>query len=204
MIECDRRLSDAKRCATAMQAMAEIEGNTMRIAEAKNFLERDVAPLAKEIQRQLAALTQPNAMPTSNMTQQQLQQQRQELFYQAPDIESGDNNDADAGDNMLMDSLIQSSDDLLRDSQNVLAETEEISTRTLQQMGRQREQLENSNQHLTALQTATEQAKNILSGMVYRAWRSKMSLYFMIFLLTCANIYALYHILYKKHRHSKH
>ncbi|KAL7578736.1 hypothetical protein ACA910_015969 [Epithemia clementina (nom. ined.)] len=191
MIECDRRLSDAKRCATAMAAMAEIEGNAMRMAEAQSLLERDIGPLGKEIQRQLGATS------TVQQQQQHHHQHRQELFYQAPDIESGNRGDHNDG---MLDSLIQSSDDLLRDSQAILAETEEIGTRTLHQMGRQREQIENSNQHLTALQAATHKAKSILSSMVYRAWRSKMALYVMIVVLTGANLYALYYILILKHQ----
>ena len=200
MIECDRRLSDAKRCATAMQAMAEIEGNALRTAEAKNLLERDIAPLSKEIQRHLATTNPANnnnnnntANPTTAPT---IEQQRQELFYQAPDIESNNNNNNN--NNSDMDALIQSSDDLLRDSQSILAETEEIGTRTLHQLGRQREQIENSNQQLNAIQTTTQRATAILSGMMYRAWKSKVSLYCMILLLTCANAFVLYRI-YKKH-----
>eukprot|EP00522_Entomoneis_paludosa_P014176 CAMPEP_0172456986 /NCGR_PEP_ID=MMETSP1065-20121228/19127_1 /TAXON_ID=265537 /ORGANISM="Amphiprora paludosa, Strain CCMP125" /LENGTH=217 /DNA_ID=CAMNT_0013210387 /DNA_START=13 /DNA_END=666 /DNA_ORIENTATION=- len=183
MIECDRLLSDAKRCATAMQAMAEIEGNAHRTNEAQNLLTKDIAPLAKEINRQLS-----KSKPNTNA-------EREELFYQAPDIESSEHPRSD------MDSLIQNSDDLLQESRSILADTEEIGTRTLQQMGRQREQIENSNQHLTALQAATQQAKTILGSMAYRAWKSKMALYGMIATLLAANGYVLY-LIYKKH--SKH
>ena len=52
-----------------MQAMAEVQGNPMLIRDAKNLLDRDIQPLSMEVQRQL------NEMG------------RQELFYQAPDIE---------------------------------------------------------------------------------------------------------------------
>lgn len=187
MIECDRLLSDAKRCATAMQAMAEIEGNVHRTNEAKKLLERDITPLAKEINRQLS-----KSQPKTNA-------EREELFYQAPDIESTDN--LDNYNNTDMDALIQSSDDLLQESRSILAETEEIGTRTLQQMGRQREQIENSNQHLADLQTAASRAKIILGSMAYRAWKSKITLYCMIITLLAANGYVLY-LIFKKH--SKH
>ena len=98
-----------------------------------------------------------------------------------------------------MDSLIHSSDALLRESQSILMETEQIGTATLQQMGRQREQLENSNRHLDAVRAATLQAKNILVSMSWRAWRSKIALYVMIAILGFANFYVLVHNFKKKH-----
>ena len=155
-----------------MQAMAEVQGNPLKVREAKNLLERDIQPLSKEIEKQLNEMS------------------REELFYQAPDIESG---------NSDLDSLIHSSDSLLRESQSILAETEQIGTATLQQMGRQREQLENSNRQLDAVLAATLRAKNILVSMSWRAWKSKFGLYCMIFLLSSANLYVLYRNFKKKH-----
>lgn len=155
--------------------MAEVQGNPMLVREAKNLLERDIQPLANEVEKQLHEMG------------------RQELFYQAPDIEGG------GGGNNDLDALIHSSDSLLRESQSILAETEQIGTTTLQQMGRQREQLENSNQHLDAVLAATRQAKDILVNMSWRAWKSKFALYCMITLLTAANLYVLVHNFKKKH-----
>ena len=169
-----------------MQALAEIEGNQLGVTEAQNFLVRDIAPLQKEIAKQMAKMNQQQA-PNQ-------QQQRDELFYQAPDIESPHNNTTD------MDSLIENSDSLLRESQSILAETEEIGTRTLQQMGRQREQMENANTNLGRLQQITVQAKNILGSMAYRAWKSKMALHVMIGMLMFANGFVLY-LIFQKHRH---
>lgn len=156
-----------------MQAMSEVEGNPLRINEAKNLLIRDIQPLSAEVERQLHEMG------------------RKELFYQAPDIEGGH-----AGNDL--DALIHSSDSLLRESQSILAETEQIGTSTLHQMGRQREQLENSNRNLDALRAATIQAKNILVSMSWRAWRSKMALYCMIAILAFANLYVLYKSFTKK------
>ena len=174
MTECQRLLQEAKKSASAMQAIAEVQGNPMLVREAKNLLERDIQPLSQEVEKQLHEMG------------------RQELFYQAPDIEGG-------GGNNDLDALIHSSDSLLRESQSILAETEQIGTATLQQMGRQREQLENSNQHLDAVLAATRQAKNILVSMSWRAWKSKFALYCMITLLTAANLYVLVHNFKKKH-----
>lgn len=159
-----------------MQAMAEVQGNPMLVRDAKNLLERDIQPLSAEVEKQLNNLG------------------REELFYQAPDIEAGGSNGG--GD---LDSLIHSSDALLRESQSILAETEHIGNATLQQMGRQREQLENSNRNLDALRAATLQAKNILVSMSWRAWKSKLALYCMIAMLTTANLYVLYRNFKKKH-----
>ena len=88
--ECERLLGEAKKCATAMQGLAEVEGNQMKIREASQRVERDIAPLTKEIQR-------------SN------EGNREELFYQAPSAASGQTGD--------MESLIAGSEDLLRESQ---------------------------------------------------------------------------------------
>lgn len=156
-----------------MQGLAEVEGNAMRVTEAKQLLERDIGPLSKEIKRAL------NEMG------------RDELFYQAPDIEHAQS----ASD---MDSLIQSSEDLLRESQSVLVDTEHIGNTTLHQMGRQREQLQNANTNLETVQNVMMQAKYILTSMSRRACRSRLALYFMIFGLGLANIFVLCCI-YKKH-----
>ena len=132
---------------------------------------RDINPLAKEVQRALQEMG------------------REELFYQAPDIENGDTS--------TMESLIQSSDDLLRESRSILADTEHIGTSTIQQMGRQREQLQNANQALQAVTATAQRAKQLLGSMSRKALQSKLGLYFMIVVLGAANIYVLY-LIYKK------
>ena len=75
-----------------MQGLAEVEGNPMKVREASQRIERDIGPLAKEVQRAL------------NNTD------REELFYQAPNGTEG----AGSGD---MESLISTSESLLRESQ---------------------------------------------------------------------------------------
>jgi hypothetical protein len=89
--ECQRLLGEAKKCATAMQGLAEVEGNAMKIKEASQRLERDLTPLSKEVQRYLN------------------DGNREELFYQAPNASS-----LTSGD---LESLISNSEDLLRESQ---------------------------------------------------------------------------------------
>jgi vesicle transport through interaction with t-SNAREs protein 1 len=157
-----------------MQGLAEVEGNAMRTKEAQQRIERDIGPLAKEVHRALLET-----------------QGRDELFYQAPDIEQGSS----------MDSLLQSSDDLLRESQSILAETEHIGTTTLQQMGRQREQINNANTHLAAVQEVAVQAKNILMSMSRKAFKNKLALYVMIAALLMTNVYVI-RAVYKKHHKS--
>jgi len=173
--QCEKLLSESKKCATAMHGLAEVQGDPMRIREASQRLERDIAPLSREVQRAL------NDMG------------REELFYQAPDIEhQGGTSSTD------MDALIQSSDDLLRESQQVLAETEQIGTSTLQQMGQQREQLLNANRNIEAVQNVATQAKNILASMSRRACKNKLALYAMIAVLTLTNLHVI-KLIYKKH-----
>lgn len=179
LTECERLLREARRCATAMQGLAEIAGNAMRVTEARNLVERDIYPLEQEVKKQLYSMGREELM----------------MQYQAPDIEGGNNNTD-------LDSLIQSSDDLLRESQSILAETEEIGTHVLHQMGRQREQIQNSNQHLDAVRNVTIQAKNILTSMSIRAWKSKIALYCMILLLGAVNLYVIYRIFKKHHPHT--
>jgi vesicle transport through interaction with t-SNAREs protein 1 len=180
LAECERLLKEAKQCATAMRGLAEVEGNNMRVQEAKQIIERDIGPLAKEVERAL------NEMG------------REELFYQAPDVEQQQQQEAAASQ---FDSLIQSSDDLLRESQAVLAETEHIGTSTLQQMGRQREQIEGASRNAEAVRDVALQAKRILMSMGRKACKSKLALYAMIGLLMAANLYLLFDI-FTKHHHT--
>lgn len=162
----------AKQAATGMQATAEVEGNSLRVSESQQLLVRDIGPLSKEIEKQL---------------------NKQELFYQAPDIDSNNNND--------LESLIQSSDSLLRESQSILADTEYVGNQTLLQMGQQREQLFNAQGNLSSLRGTVEQAKNILTSMSRRACRSKLALYVMIAFLASLDIWILV-LIYKKHHPS--
>ena len=90
LTECERLLGEARKCATAMQGLAEVEGNALRVREAQQRVERDITPLAKEVQRAIQ------------------DQGREDLFYQAPNV---------ASNNLDMESLIRNSDDMLRESQ---------------------------------------------------------------------------------------
>ena len=93
--ECERLLEEAKKCATAMQGLAEVEGNPMKVREASQRMERDITPLAKEVKRYL----EPDG-----------DNGREELFYQAPST----TDNSPGGD---MESLINNSEDMLRESQ---------------------------------------------------------------------------------------
>ena len=159
-----------------MHAMAEVEGNMMRISEARQLLERDIGPLAKEVER---ALNETN---------------REELFYQPPNIDQQPDD---------VEALIQSSHDMLRESHSVLAETEHIGNQTLLQMGRQRDQLQNANRNLEAIQSVAVQAKNILVSISRRACRSRLALYCMIAVLGAANVFVLYRIYRKHHKQAE-
>ena len=157
-----------------MQALAQEEGDTLKIRHTQQLLERDLTPLATEVNRALQDMN------------------REELFGSSADMNaySPPSND--------MESLISSSDQLLRESQSVLADTEHIGTRTLLQMGQQREQLENAHSSLQQVQIIAEQAKNILLSMSRKVCRSRLALYAMIAGLSTANVYVLY-LIYRKH-----
>jgi len=94
--ECERLLAQAKQHATAMQGLAEVEGNPMKIRETSQKVERDILPLSREVARALG-----NADGG-----------REELFYQAPAV-NGRDYGYNSGD---MESLIGSSESMLRES----------------------------------------------------------------------------------------
>jgi hypothetical protein len=187
LTQCQEALDAAKEAATAMQAMAEVEGNAMRVREAQMLISRDIGPLAAEVQRAL------NAM------------QQEELFYHGPMASgmdsSNNNNYSGNGTSSDMESLIRNSEELLRESQTICADTEHIGNQTLFQLGRQREQLQNANRSLDGVLAATRQAKNILRSMSNRACRTRFGLYCSIAVLTAANIFVIYCII-RKHRHA--
>ena len=185
LTECERLLRQAQQCATAMQGEAEISGDPLRITDAQQRLERDIAPLSREVSRQLHEMN------------------RKEELFGDDDVEqhghhTGSLNSGGSDSHMMMQSLIQSSDDLLRESQSILVETEYIGNQTLQQMGRQREQLQHTNANLAAVQRAAGRAHVILRDMSRRACRSRLALYGMIAVLGAAHVWVLYAI-YKKH-----
>lgn len=174
LLECDRLLNEARHLATAMQGLAEVEGNAMRVRETQLLIERDLSPLQKEVQRAL------QAVPPSNMQQQQ----RQELFYQPPGA-GGLQHQQD------MQSLIRSSESMLVESQSILAETEQIGANTLHQLGQQRDQLQNANNNAQAVQEAAIQAGLVLTNLSRKTCRSKLSLYAIITILLIANLWVI-------------
>ena len=92
-----------------MQGLAEVEGNPMKIREASQKIERDVGPLSREVAR---ALQGGNGNGNGNGNDSSEQGNREELFYQAPEI-NGRDYGYNSGD---MESLIGSSEDMLRES----------------------------------------------------------------------------------------
>jgi len=53
--ESERLLREARRCATAMQGLAEVEGDAAKVQESKRRMEQEVRPLAEEVVRALEA-----------------------------------------------------------------------------------------------------------------------------------------------------
>jgi vesicle transport through interaction with t-SNAREs 1 len=180
LTECERLLSEARACAMYMYQMAPPDSPLQM--QAHQRLDRDLGPLATEVQRQLHDMMMTRDNNASN-----------DLFYQPPHMR----------DQQDLESLIASSEDLLRESHSILADTEMIGTSTLQQMGRQREQLQNATTNLEAVQNVAFRAKTILTGMSRRALKNKLCLYFLIAALTAANMYVLVLIFKKQHRKLK-
>ena len=102
--ECERLLGQAKQHATAMQGLAEVEGNQMKIKDASQKIERDIGPLSKEVTRALNI--------NINGNENGGEGGREELFAQVPGMHGRDYgyNSSD------MESLIGSSEDMLRES----------------------------------------------------------------------------------------
>ena len=149
-----------------MQGLAEVEGNAMKIREASLRLERDIAPLSREIKRAIG------------------EGSREELFYQAPI----------GNENQDMESLIRGTEDMLRDSQALCFETEQIGDGLLNQMTHQREQLHNTRSNIDATREYASQAGTILTNMSRKALKNKAVLYALISILLVSNVLALFKI----------
>lgn len=180
--ECERLLGQAKQHATAMQGLAEVEGNPMKIREASQKIERDVGPLSREVAR---ALQGGNGNGNGNDSSEQ--GNREELFYQAPEI-NGRDYGYNSGD---MESLIGSSEDMLRESLSIAMETERIGNSTMEQMGRQREQLQGANANIMRTREIVEQAASVLTEMSRKAFKNKLFLYVVVAILIFGNFWAL-------------
>mmetsp|Transcript_13628 Transcript_13628/g.38353 ORF Transcript_13628/g.38353 Transcript_13628/m.38353 type:complete len:211 (+) Transcript_13628:224-856(+) len=169
--ECERLLAQAKQHATAMQGLAEVEGNPMKIRETSQKVERDILPLSREVARALG-----NADGG-----------REELFYQAPAV-NGRDYGYNSGD---MESLIGSSESMLRESLSLTMETERIGNSTLEQMYQQREQLEGARDNLTRTREIVNQAAFVLTELSRKAFYSKIFLYAAVGILIFLNFWAL-------------
>ena len=208
--QCEQLLQQAKQCATAMQAMAEIDNNTRRITESKYLLQRDIGPLSKEIQRILKESTTTTTTTTNrNALFSSSTNTTNENTYQAPttastshhfDVESGKKHN-DNDDSSMLDALIQSSDELLRESQSILYETENIGNQTIQQLSQQREQLLHTHGTMHSLQSIMASSKRIITSMSRRACRNRLVLYIVIGALLSLNLFTLYWIYVKKYAH---
>eukprot|EP00565_Helicotheca_tamesis_P003957 CAMPEP_0185729434 /NCGR_PEP_ID=MMETSP1171-20130828/5714_1 /TAXON_ID=374046 /ORGANISM="Helicotheca tamensis, Strain CCMP826" /LENGTH=223 /DNA_ID=CAMNT_0028398271 /DNA_START=32 /DNA_END=703 /DNA_ORIENTATION=- len=190
--ECERLLREAKRCAHAMQGLAELEGDTLKIAEARGHITRDINPLSKEVSKALARKQGGGGFRE--------EQDREELFgsrsssgYSAPsfDEEAG-------GATSDTQSLIRNSESLLMESQALCSESEQIGASTLQRMGSQREQLENAAFHLEGTQNKINLAGQAMREMSRKALRNKIFLYGVIAALVIANGAVIFHMFKKK------
>jgi hypothetical protein len=186
--ECERLLAQAKRCATAMENIAEEGGDAFQISESKFRIQRDITPLMNEVDR---------ALKEKENVGDVLDPERREMLfsgggYRAPSL-GGDGN---SGDDMEM--LIRNSEDMLRESQALCYNSEQMGADTLFSMNRQREQLNNASDYLAAARAHVDHAKVLLGSMSRKAIRNKMFLYTIIAILVAANILVLVAIIKKK------
>lgn len=166
--ECDRLLSTAKDCAHAMQALAEVDGDPLKIEASKRRLKEEISPLSKEISRSINESFS-----------------RETLFGVNPSSER-----------QTRDYLAES-EELLLESQSLCADSEAIGTQTLGRMGMQREQLQISYDNVQETMSYSERAGKILTEMRYRAVKSKAFLYCVIGILIIANGFAIHHLIKK-------
>ncbi|KAG7345193.1 hypothetical protein IV203_032745 [Nitzschia inconspicua] len=96
-----------------------------------------------------------------------------------------------------MESLIENSDELLRESLSLTVESEQIGNATIDQMTRQREQIEGANAIALRTRQIAEQASAVLTDMGRRAFRNKLFLYIMIGVLMMGNLWAFVRLLKK-------
>jgi len=70
-------------------------------------------------------------------------------------------------------------------------ETEQIGNNTMEQMGRQREQLQGANANIIRTREIAEQASSVLLEMSRKAFKNKLFLYVMVAILIFGNFWAL-------------
>lgn len=76
------------------------------------------------------------------------------------------------------------------DYHSLTMETERIGNSTLEQMGRQREQLQGANANIIRTKEAVMQASRLLTELGRKSFNNKMHLYAMVGVLIFANLWA--------------
>lgn len=209
---CERALRSAKTCISAMQGMAEVEGDPFKAAEAKRRLEREVSPLEVEIRGRenkqlngggggfgwgsgggggggtdyLFGNRNSYAPPRSAFASD-------DDFGAAADGEGSMVAPLTETDHRMMDS-----ERLLWETQALCAESEQIGASTLETMGRQGEQLNTASGLIEETLARTEEARQIMKEMAYRMLRNKLFLYCVIALLVLANGGVMIHLWRRK------
>lgn len=171
--QADRCLGEAKSCAHAMQALAEVAGDPLKIQDSKRRLFQEVGPLSKEI--------------TSSIKKYKSSPSHQPVSQSVTNDEY----------NEETNKLLSNSEQLLLESQALCADSEDTGTRTIQQMSIQREQLQITSDHINETISITKRARAVINEMRMRALKSKIFLYCIIGLLIVANGLAMHHLFHK-------
>jgi len=190
--ECENLINQARESAIMMQNLLSNgiddsnnkQSSYLKIQESKRKLEQDIPSLTKEISYQKEKLQKNQLfLPNNGGVNSK---------YSAPNYSTGGETDLETQD------LLMGSEDMLRESQSLCAESEQIGWNTLNQMGRQREQLEVTHEYVRNTRDMTTQAKLLLKEMRLRALKSKVFLYCVIGVLIFFNYLALRHLKNKK------
>lgn len=121
---------------------------------------------------------------------------REELFYQAPGSDDRDYGYNNTGGDM--EALIGSSESMLQESLALTMDSERIGNSTLEQMGRQRDQLQGARGNIGRIREIAEQSSLVMKEISRRALKNKMFLYVLVGLLIILNFWALTR-LFNKH-----
>lgn len=188
--ECNRLLSQARRCASAMETLVEEGGaDAFKIADSKRRTEREIMPLMQEVE---------SALREKETGEIALDRNKADLFrggvgYEAPDLQQ-ENGQSE------MATLIQNSESLLLESQALCVETEHLGSETLNTMGMQGEQLLSAREQLRGANSYVDDARHLLRNMNRKALRNKRFLYLIIAVLVVANVLAFIAVI---HKHTK-
>ncbi|KAL3826237.1 hypothetical protein ACHAXA_006265 [Cyclostephanos tholiformis] len=213
--QCEGSLREARKCANAMLGLAEVDGDPFKVMDSRNRIDRDVVPLEAEVTRRRRGGGDGGGRGGGGGGVGGGRGGRSGLFgdaavgrlppssssYAPPSIGMDDDDVESSGGSMtMMDGGIrmEESERLLREAQSLCAESEQIGNTTLENMGRQREQIERAGGLIERSIENTRMASQIMKEMARRALKNKIFLYCVIGVLLFANGAMIVHLWRRK------